>query len=215
MICANLIDLPFSPSLSSLIGTTGSQAMLDTLNRTWSGGSGVIFGQDDDPFKHKYQHFMTAITDVVKEGVRLIQNTADYIFGRDEHRIINDTDTLALGVPVCMHIPILTSPRVRELFMNDQIYGFGLEKFQIPEEDQWGRLIANGSAELNPTFGEAPTELVWEWHQGDPDYTFETMDCIDTTRKFFDTFLAEQLGPGADRFDPTDYPSSRIKMLSK
>jgi len=83
-----------------------------------------------------------------------------------------------------------------------QIFGFGVDPELIPKEDAYGRLIHNGEANYNV---DRPTkEFVWEWQSSDPKLSIDDLDNIETTRKFIDRWLDQQLGPKGDRIDPTD-----------
>lgn len=208
----SLVELPAVLPLGCYTGQCGSQAVLDELNATWrNSGSGVIFGQDT--FGERFKAFSNMVTSQVKSIANTVIKTVECITCPNKIQVIESIEDLN-RVPACMYIPILTMPEVRPLFEAGQLNGWGLDIGDLPQEDVVGRLLRNGT--LNSADPEYTRDqpMTFEFKSGDPNYTFEELDKIETTRRWISSFLEEQLGPEGDHLDITD-PGNRMGKLRK
>lgn len=200
MRIASLIELSSTPNISSILGTQGSRRVIESINNT---SGGVFFGSAQDPFANNYQNFKNIYARSERVHEELMQSQF-FIVGMNEIVPIINEDSL-VAIPPIMQVPIMTYEPIRHYYNAGVIEGWGLD---IPEEveDTAGRLINNGlirpefDAEGNWTVAD---EIVWEYQQGDPEYTNEELDALDDTRRFFAQFIMCELGPGKDRRDPT------------
>ena len=208
MYVARLIEVGALPPSEAIFAGGGSQAVIDRFNQEWAGSGGVIFGQTGDPRAAQFNKFQEAVTLMHARTTDLICSTDDFI--RESNKIRRIVEEKHLNaVPVCMQLPLLMSPPVRELFEAGRIDGWGIDPVILPSEDFIGRLIKNGTAEstLNPETGklEMPEYLYWEWCSTDPFLEIEEIEAIEESRCFVDSFIREQLGPEGEMKDPTDY----------
>lgn len=197
-----LHNLSCMPSIGALLNTTQSRSVLDAINA--QSGGGVCFGQQGNPYAERYMALREALT-VIDDADRVITRTVTTIKIPDKIIPVTSIEE-ARVVPPCMYFPILTYGPVRKLFEEGKLYGYNIDPKCLPEEDDYGRMIKNGTAVV----GE--DELFeWEWRSTDPRHTDEELKIIDETRKWFGEFLEEQLAPGGDRIDPTS-PDDKISL---
>ena len=194
--------------MSTILGaSSNNQGIIDKVNSAWNSTGGVIFGGAIDPFKERFQRFTDVVTNVVKGTTDRIKNTYDYIMGNNKVTLI-DTEEKLNAIPAIMQPHILTYAPIREQFLDDKIYGFGIDPACLPSEDVVGRLISNGFVEetMNED-GEMvmPDAMEWEWKCSDPDFKIEELDDLDASRLFIDRFMQEQMKEDGDMNDPTDY----------
>jgi hypothetical protein len=113
-----------------------------------------------------------------------------------------------------MQIPILSMPRIRQLVEQGKLYGFGVDTDAIPTEDIFGRICRNNDVELNPPGDWQPEYITFSHCSLDPVLEEDEIEAIDTTRRWFDSFLDEQMGKDGDLYDPTDYPN-KIRIIKR
>lgn len=209
MIISPILDIGSAPSMAVIFGQTGNQAIIERINRDWSGG-GVVFGQASDPFARRFDNFKNVVTNVIANTAEKIRNTYSFIMGANKVREISEATHLE-AVPACMQIPILMYSPILERFKAGTIDGWGLELDMLPAEDVVGRLIANGFAEQTYNHEteqlEMPEYLEYEWHDTDPDFDIEELEFLDSARLFVDAYIEDQLGENGSRLDPTAYAS--------
>lgn len=210
----SLIDLPQAVPLGVFAGATGMRDVLDHMNATWrSSGGGVIFGEG--VFGDRYRAFTNLITDRQREINEAVEKTVQSVMCPDKFQVIDSQEALA-NVPPCMYIPILTYAPVRKLFEDGMIRGWGVGYAELPEEDVCGRMINNGRFRSDDEAWMKDPErgVSYVVKSGDPDYTREQLNAIESSREFIDTWLEEQLGPGGDHLDMTDLPNQMGKLRS-
>ena len=209
MIVAAVTDVPWVPSLGSIMGSTGSQAVLQAFNQ--ESGSGVIFGQASDPYQNRYNNFMGTVFGLVDKTAKVVRNAANILFDRDVIKEIDSEEKLST-IPTCMHVAIVTYQPIREVLDKGLIHGFGIDPKYLPKEDAVGRLIDNGK--FTWTQGEPKPEYI-EYHfkSTDPVYEVEDLEKIETSREFIAKVLMEQMMPGSERKDPTDWNGGQIGKL--
>jgi hypothetical protein len=214
MIPLNLVDLPAAIPLSVFTGSTGMQDVIDHMNAKWhTQGSGVIFGEG--MFADRYRAFTDLISNRQSAAIKAVEKTVQSIACPNMFQIIDSQDALE-NVPPCMYVPLLTFAPMRKLFEDGRIQGWGVKLEELPEEDVCGRMINDGrfvsTDEAWRNDPEAGVKYVVK--TGDPNYTREQLDMIETSRGWLDTWLEEQLGPGGDELDPTDLPNQMGKLRS-
>lgn len=214
MIPLSLVDLPSAIPLSVFMGSTGMQDVIDHMNAKWhTQGSGVIFGEGT--FGDRYRAFTDLVSSRQAATIRAVEKTVQSITCPNMFQIIDSQDALE-HVPPCMYIPLLTFEPMRKLFEDGRIQGWGVKLDELPEEDVCGRMINDGRFDsANEEWRKDPNSGVkYIVKTGDPDYTREQLDMIETSRGWLDTWLEEQLGPGGDELDPTDLPNQMGKLRS-
>jgi hypothetical protein len=203
MIVRPLTSVTSLPDTSMLLGTSGrgNVEILNKINSRWA-NSGVIFGSSNDPFADRFHDFKRAFVNVARDTADLLNKTASFIMDRNEIIPIRTADDL-MFVPSCMQIPILSYPPVRELFDNDLLHGWGVDKKMLPEEDEYGRMINNGFIGSDPITGVVPETYDWHWKCTDPDYSIDELMEMAESREFVDTFILAQTSADGELQDPT------------
>jgi len=193
------------PTLGALVGTVASASTINNFNAQFGGDQAVLFGQTGDPLKERYLNLQAVFNNVIvptQERVIMLEAKAEepvYKAVESEYDLRHVSDNMKL--PILMHEP------VRELFKEDRIYGYGFDKRNLPEEDVYGRLLDNNSANFNSK--EDIPEWMYATHlSSDPEIPLEALDAIAETRKFVDEWLANQMGPEGSMLDPTDLDNS-------
>ena len=205
MVIGSIIDVGAAPPIGMILGDTGNQSIAECIGNQW--GSGVVFGFNGDPFAERFHAFTDTVVNVISNTAEKIRHTTAFIMGGNKIVPIHNQRALT-NVPMIMRPHILTYAPVREFYEAGRIDGWGMEPHDISTEDVAGRLINNGFAEESfndkGEFGMHQEYLEYSWKDTDPDFTPEELDMIDSSRKFFDSFIQEQLGEDGDRVDPTN-----------
>lgn len=204
MHCLQLTEIPTALPLGMFTNPNSMHEVVDSMNAMWSGGvNRVIFGSG--AFADRHRAFEELVAGREREAIAIAGKAIQAVVTPELIQEITCKRDLE-NIPACMHIPLLTMPRLRNLFEEGKIYGWGVDYFDLPEEDILGRLIKNGSFDTTDDAWMANKEkgVEFETRTGDPDYTQQELDAIETSRKFIDTWLEEQLGPGGECIDPTD-----------
>lgn len=206
MHMGGVIEASVLPNLSSMLGSSGHQALLNAVSNDWGGNT--VFGTENDPFREKYQNqFINTITAGAKSATNQITETWQRLFGQIEFVApVSPEDLPKLPYEQLPHI--MTDPDISHMHGQNQIYGFGYDSNVIGEmEDTAGRLISNGTFnsadELQKNDG--PVEMKWHWTSADPDWGPEDIEAVEQARTYIkDQFLAEFMGSGesVDK-DPT------------
>lgn len=200
----SVIDLPQAVPISCFTGATGMQDVLEHMNAAWrSSGSGVIFGEG--MFGDRYRAFTELVTNRERAMVAAVERSIQAVTCPDKSFVIESEEDLR-HVPPCMYIPILTYAPMRKLFEDGMISGWGVKWEDLPEDDAAGRQLENGRFRTwDPKWQENPDAgVTYNYRSGDPEYTRQQLEDIESSRPFFDTWLEEHLGPGGDHLDPTD-----------
>jgi hypothetical protein len=189
-------------SISTLLGTTSSQALIDDINAR--SGATSFFSTVDDPFKSNFQHFMNNVVQPFREVGRLAEATARKVFQRDIIRAIDSEKELKKGIPPCMQMPIIYHPRIRRMLEEERIDGFGINPKDLEPEDIYEATLENGYVDLC-NVGEDGTFVVKHIETNEfPELSYEEAEKIRITREFIDQFIDDEtLGV----MDFTDYPS--------
>ena len=174
------------PTLANLIGVTGSDSLLRTINTDMNNND--FFGGINDLLAGARAKFVENIVrpiQMIGDTVRHITGMLDY----DEKFIpITDADLL-LKIPACMHDCILQYAPVKKLFDEGRIFGFGHS--YVPDGDPFGRLIKNGTVEdvLEAIDDNGDVEFEYEFSSLDPDLSFAELESIEESRKYIDWVL--------------------------
>lgn len=195
-------------SMGNILGTSGAQDLLKTINQQAGFGSSY-FGSENDPFKDSYMHFMSTVIQPIRD-VRLQLHAANATVQREDKYVeILSEEDLKAGVPPCMYDGILTFGPIRELAQDGRIEAFGIDVNNYPIEDEYGRLIQNGRVDLIPeNIVDGMVELVWEWKTTDPIVTDEELDILDTTRRYLHEFIMDE---ETMHLDPTSIPALQLR----
>lgn len=209
----SLVEFPQAVPLSVFTGGTGMKDVLDHMNATWRNGANVIFGEG--VFGDRYRAFKELVSDRQRDMIQAVEKTIQAVRCPDKIIAIESQDDLA-HVPASMYIPILTYAPVRKLFEDGMIRGWGVGYAELPDEDVVGRMINDGRfrSDDEEWMKDPEAGVKFTFKTGDPDYTREELNKIETSREFIDTWLEEQLGPGGDHLDMTDLPNPMGKLRS-
>jgi len=208
----NLLSLPSAIPLSVFTGSTGMQDVIDHMNAKWhTQGNGVIFGEG--VFGERYRAFTELVSNRQSEAIRMVEKTIQSVTCPDMFQVIDNMESLE-HVPPCMYIPLLTHEPLRKLFEEGRIGGWGVKPEELPEEDIAGRMMKNGRFDsADEEWRKDPNSGVsYVFKTGDPDYTIEQLNMIETSRWFIDRVLEKSLGPDGDMLDPTDLPNEIGKL---
>lgn len=190
-------------SLGSLLGTTGHQSLIDNINQRCGGGS--FFGSMNDPFRDGFQTFMNTVITPIQEAGRILINTTNQLFHKDEYRVIDSEEELKKGIPPCMQLSILYFPPIRKMLDEERIYGFGIDPNTLDDEDVYGRILNNGKVEFDADSLPEDGTITFEWNEttDDPVLSDHEQMCLELTRQYAEEFL---LNDDTKHFDFTDYP---------
>lgn len=189
-------------SAGSLLGTTGTSALLSSINDSLGGSS--FFGSVHDGFRDIRNSFVENIVRPIQQAAVAMQSVVNILMNPDTIRpLVNGEDLRA--IPPCMYEPIIMFPPVRLLLNQGRISGFGYDPEKLPEEDTWGRLINNGCVHdvLANVDADGDVPVDYEWRSTDPNPSFEELDAVELTRSFIFKLLE------TTTLDPTDYPFDR------
>lgn len=195
-----------SINTGALLGTSGTAALLDSINESLGGSS--FFGSAQDTFRDLRASFITSFIQPIKQAIRSVSNVITTLLRPDEFRPLTEPDHLKI-IPPCMYEPIIMHPPVLALLKQGRISGFGFDPDYLSQEDVWGRLIENGvvrdvlaAVQINEE-GEQFVEVSHYWLSTDPETTDEQLDAVERTRALIDHVLSTTL------YDPTDFPEER------
>jgi phage tail protein X len=189
--------------ISRLIGDNGSMNQIVT-----SLGDSKIFTDHGNLIGNSINELKRVITDVVDTGVNQIKKVMNAITNPGQAGyvpIINEA--MLTTIPDIMIHPIMTYAPVRELFMDGKLHGFGYTPDTLPTTDPWGRLIDNGTLEIDSCGKHNKgKQLVWEYYDDDPVHTIEDLEAVESTRDFIDHYLATEMKKESPK-DITDFPN--------
>lgn len=207
----SLVELPNAVPIGVFTGSTGMRDVLEHMNATWRNGANVIFGEGI--FGDRYRAFKELVTDRQREIIRTVEKTVQAVTCPDKIVAIESREDLE-HVPPAMYIPILTYAPVRKLYDEGMIRGWNVSPEELPEEDVVGRMINNGRfrSDDEEWMKDPESGVKYTFKTGDPDYTREELNQIETTREFIDRYLEEELGPKGSKLDLTDLPNQMGKL---
>lgn len=190
------------PTLGSLMGTSGSDAIINNINA--ASGSTTFFGSMYDRYATIRNKFIENIVVPIKAAEAVLYKTVDAMVNIDRIKPLITMDAFKSITPA-MHLPILMYEPVRTLFDQGRVSGFGYDPEFLPEEDVYGRLINNGTTydALESLDDENMVTLDYTYWSDDPVLTDEELDSIEDTRRFVDRILADTV------YDPTDIDLER------
>lgn len=194
------MQLGANPSLSSIIGSVGTDSLLKTINTELNNSN--FFGSIDDIISKGRTMFIENHIRPIQTIGNTLKNVVDMMEYDDTYRDITCEEDLK-SIPSCMHDSILRYKPVKKLFDQSRIFGFGWD--YVPEEDCYGRLINNGTVEdvREAMNGKGEYELTYHFESTDPDLSFEELESIRVTREYIQKVL------DTTNFDPTDYPNNK------
>lgn len=204
------LSLSGAPTPGALLGTRGSMELINSINN--ASGMNAYFGSNSDPFKTGYNMFMQSVVYPIRVVGTQVQQTAKKLFETDYIKNIDTIEKLEEGIPPSMYDAIGLYEPIRELASQNRIDCFGFTNPYLKEaEDYWGRLISNGSTDVDETTlikenGQSYIELKYEFNGSDPDYTIEELEAIQSTRNFISEFLQDE---ELKKYDFTNYPNLR------
>jgi len=195
-------------SAGMLMGDQGSSRTVQAINEMYGVSAGMVYSEAGTRHYQMVQQSIDNIVGKLVTASQLLRTVTEF-------KQINNLEQLCY-VPEPMQLPILTMPEIRELHQQGKLYGFGIPADAVPDEDIYGRMINNGSANI-VGYDDNPDEIyrVWEWNSEDPDLSFAELENIRTTREFVTEMLSAQRKAGGDQLDPTDYPNKFIDVTIK
>ena len=195
-----------TPSLAAMIGSVGSQDVIDQINARWGGASTVAFGQANNPMNTGYMQFLNLIQGQIARTDNLVQQIVQSIIYPETWRTIDSEEALAMPPP-SMQMALLMTPPVLELFKNHQISGWGWDPDTFPDRDMYERSLNNGKVETRPDPNDVPDEVVTEWRTDETEYDLDDDNDYQNlvqSRKYITNLLKQELGPEGQRRDITD-----------
>ena len=197
------------PSVATIMGSLGSQALIQELND--SSGASRFFGSAQDRFAATFTKFNTELIAPWYRQQLKLESTVQTLMRKDEIAALTSLEAFN-WVPPVMQLPILLDPEVLQLLKQGRIDGFGYSYEQLKDvEDVYGRYINNGLCECvqealqkDPETGETYIETEEVFWSGDPRFTEDEIDKMAATREFVKLHILAT----SDR-DPTDISSQR------
>ena len=190
-------------SAGSLLGTSGTTALLNSINESLGGSS--FFGTVRDTYRDIGNIFVENIVRPIQQATHTMSNMVNLLLNPDTFRIITDPDQLR-AIPPCMQESIVTYAPIRKLLEQGRIGGFGYDPEYLPVEDVWGRLINNGTCpDVLQAYDkeEQCIHLNHRWTSLDPEHEISDIEAVEITRSFISRILK------TTKLDPTDWPSER------
>ena len=206
MYVARLYEIDNVPNLSAMIGSVGSQDVIDQINTRWGGASTVAFGQVSNPMNTGYQQFLNLVNGQLARTDQLVQQVAQSVLYPETWRTIDSEEALVMPPP-SMQVALLMTPPILDLFKNHQISGWGWDPDTFPDRDMYERTLTNGVVETRPDPKDVPDEVVRMWSTDETDYDIdndEDYDALVQSRRYLTKLLNQELGPDGLRRDPTD-----------
>lgn len=203
-------DLTMTPTLGALLGTSVNGSVLEGINQQY--GNGVLFG-NEDPFASRFSALKNIVQNQLLVAGAQVEQIRAEIASPYQYREIQSEDDLR-NIPLVMQLPMLMTPKVRELFDDARISGWNFEAGSLPEEDFYGRLIDNGTVTIDHSNSETnPEYFTYEFNSSDPDLELEDLSMIERSREWICKWLEEEMSEGGEWRDPTDLSNkiSRVK----
>lgn len=191
-------------SLGSLLGQTGTPAVIQQINESCGGGS--FFGSASDPFREGYKNFISKVVQPIQQIGQTVAATAKGMFLPDVIRPINSMKELERGITPAMHLPIIYYAPIRQMLEEERIQGFGIDPANLEDEDPYESVLNSGVVEVHTSTLNAnhAVDVTWTIKTTDPKLTEEEKDAIRETREYIDTFLEDDL---TQCLDFTSYPN--------
>lgn len=191
-------------SLGAMLGTSGSQDLINNINSRCGGGS--FFSEIADPFRQGFQNFMTQIVEPIRKVETALHSTAKALFCKDVYRPITSIKDLEKGVPPCMFSSIVYHAPVRKLLEEERIDGWGIKADDLEEGDIYANVLENGHVRFDSSTLDKNGEITIHFKESteDPEVTYEDVQAIRATREFLDEFMSDEI---TSAIDPTAYPN--------
>ena len=199
------LSLGAAPSIGALMGTAGSSAVVERLNRSIGSVDSVYSTDREDPFRSHYKFFMKNVVEKVVDANEIIMDTIGTAGSREAYPWVEHYDDLR-SLPATMHMPMITYEPVRQLLKEGKINGFDYKAENLPDDDVYDRLIHNGEIEFDGenynkhcfVDDEGVPHYVQEFRGDDPTLTDRELGCIRQLRMVIDDAIA-------NGNDPTEY----------
>ena len=191
-------------SLGSLLGTSGSQDLINNINARC--GAGSFFGNPmTDPFYTGFQSFMNQVIEPIRQVQHTLANTANALLKPDVYRSITSEADLQNGIPPCMQLGVIYHEPIRKMLEEERIDGFGIDPKTLAPEDPFYAVCYSGHVEVHSDFvdkdGYVDTHILQ--NTDDPAITYAEAMCLRETREFLSSFVTAE---ETKIYDPTDYP---------
>ena len=206
MYVARLYEIDNVPNLAAMIGSVGSQDVIDQINMRWGGASTVAFGQISNPMNTGYQQFLNLVNGQLARTDNIVQQVTQSVLYPETWKTIDSEEALVMPPP-SMQVALLMTPPILELFKNHQISGWGWNPDTFPDTDMYERTLNNGKVETRPDPKDVPDEIVTEWSTDTADYDIDNDEdyfALVRSRKYLAKLLQQELGEEGQRRDPTD-----------
>jgi len=191
------------PSVGSLLGSSGNQSLIDSINSSL--GSTDFFGSIRDIYADIRHVFIDNIVAPIKATAAMIHDAVTTLINPDVIRPLVTVEDFH-HIPPSMHLPILLFEPVQQLFQQGRISGFGYNPAYFEGcEDAYGRLINNGTVVdvLANVDAEGNVPLEYEFRSSDPEFTDNELTALEETRMFIQQLLE------TSKLDPTDIVEER------
>ncbi len=195
-------DLQLAPIVGKLFGTVSDENVLNAINN-YSESSNVIFGQDN-PITKQFNNLVNIVKNSLQTSMDFVDRAVNVITNKNTLKPITKEEHFNF-IPESMHEAILMCEPIKQLFLEDRIYGFGYKA--LPDEDVWGRLINNGSVYIDKDTKPDDVKFQWEWKSTDPIHTIEDIDAVEKTRGFICEWYDNEIKKDDRIRDITDWPN--------
>ena len=124
------------PSVATIMGSLGSQALIQELND--SSGASRFFGSAQDRFAATFTKFNTELIAPWYQQQLKLESTVQTLMRKDEITALTSLEAFN-WIPPVMQLPILLDPEVLQLLKQGRIDGFGYSYEQLKDvEDVYG-----------------------------------------------------------------------------
>lgn len=191
-------------SLGALLGTSGNQSLIDSINARCGGSS--FFGSMSDPFRNNFQNFMTTVIQPIREVQQQLTTTSLALKQPDEYRPIESVEDLQKGIPPAMHLGIVYYSPVRKMLEEERIDGFGINPRTLCEGDPFESVLNSGRVTIHSSLlgKNGEYEVNFTEKTTDPILSETDMDALRRTREFIDQFMHDEETKAVDF---TNYPN--------
>lgn len=191
-------------SMGALLGTSGSQTLIDQINAQCGGSS--FFGSMSDPFRNNFQAFMSQVIQPIRATQQALATVASKLSHPDLYRPIESVEDLEQGIPPCMQLGIIYYHPLRKMLEEERIDGFGIDPKTLQEGDPYEDVLNSNFVTIHSsTIGKNGSyHMTHLENTDDPELTSIEKDALRRTREFIDTFMSDDLTKASDF---TSYPN--------
>jgi len=184
---------------SGILGTISTSQLLNNINQKLKSQTHNISFENMNQLISKGKDFF--VNNIVKPHINFrnkLLNTMDNLLGKTPNVIrplITKKDFE--NIPLCMQMPIMTYKPIYQLYKDDRIEGFNIDKNLIPSKDRYGQMINNGKCYdiIEKVKNDKSIRCVSYWKADDPDINLEELANIEFTRMYIDKLLKENIDP--------------------